>query len=68
MATDPRERRMRTALAACPAGDRDQFALTTCYAAGQCQRDLCCPFRDDCRDLELQYRRDLLRELETLDG
>jgi hypothetical protein len=31
------------------------FALTSCYAAGWCQGDLCCPVRRRCsRDLGLE--------------
>jgi len=30
-------------------GDWDAFAATACYAAGQCQYDLGCPFIDGCR-------------------
>jgi hypothetical protein len=28
--------------------DEARFELTTCYAAGRCQNDLCCPVRDSC--------------------
>lgn len=54
---------MRAALARSRAGDRDRFSLTTCRAADRCQRDLGCPFLAGCRDSELEYSRDILRDL-----
>jgi hypothetical protein len=39
--------------------DRAAYLRTACYAAGRCQRDLCCPLLPTCTvDLE-----DLLKDL-----
>lgn len=54
---------MRTALARCDRADLDRFTLTACRAADRCQRDLGCPFLASCRDSELEYSRDILRDL-----
>jgi hypothetical protein len=38
--------------------DEARFALTTCYAAGQCQNDMCCPVREGCLRLREPVRED----------
>lgn len=43
--------------------DWDALRLTACYVADKCQRDLGCPFLASCRDSELEYSRDILRDL-----
>jgi hypothetical protein len=42
------EEHARDVLARSRVQDWDSFRLTTCYAADQCQNDMCCPFRDGC--------------------
>jgi hypothetical protein len=46
--TDPRERRLREALAQDQGAGQAEFLVTACYAAGLCQWDLGCPFMDSC--------------------